>query len=527
MKKTLHANKNENRPRRRFSIFRAIVAFLVLAGAGFYIYFNLQTWQENKITAASLPWFAPYVDVTATPQYDFTKLGETPNSNVIMAFIVSSSSDACVPTWGNAYTLQQAGIELDLDRRIARLRQLGGDIAISFGGAKNDELAQNCTDTTKLLNAYQSVIDRYNVQALDFDLEGKTLSDTTALNRRAITLADLQKKLRAEQKNLAIWLTLPVSPSGLTEEGTNAVAIMLKNGVDIAGVNVMTMDYGQALAQGQSMYDATERALIETHRQLGILYDQAGTHLNSASLWEKIGVTPMIGQNDTADEIFTLDDALKLNKFAIENGIIHISMWSANRDIQCGNNYVNVTVVSDSCSGVKQEPLSFINTLRKDLNGQLQQNVSSITTGDPKLALDLVDDPKNSPYQIWSEQNVYLGGTKVVWHKNVYLAKWWTQGDLPDNPTLQAWQTPWELIGPVLPGETAVLQLTLPKGTYPEWAGTTQYDAGNIVLFNGIPYKAKWWTQGDSPAASTSNPTSSPWSALSQDQIKKILDNTK
>jgi chitinase len=328
--------------------------------------------------------------------------------------------------------------------------------------------------------------------------------------------------MRSENKNLAIWLTLPVSPAGLTEEGTNAVTIMLQNGVDLAGVNVMTMDYGQSRAQGQSMYDASERALIETHRQLGILYDQADTHLNSASLWKKIGATPMIGQNDIADEIFTLDDAVKLNKFAIDNGMVHLAMWSANRDIQCGDNYVNVNVVSDSCSGVKQEPMSYMNALRKDLNGRLHNSVSIQTSADIK-STPVADDPKNSPYQIWSEQNVYLGGTKVVWHRNVYVAKWWTQGDLPDNPTLQSWQTPWQLLGPVLPGETTIDQPTLPKGMYPEWSGTTAYDAGRIVLFNGVPYKSKWWTQGDSPAAAGSNPTSSPWIALTQSQIKELL----
>jgi chitinase len=109
----------------------------------------------------------------------------------------------------------------------------------------------------------------------------------------------------------------------------------------------------------------------------------------------------------------------------------------------------------------------------------------------------------------------------------VYEAKWWTQGELPDNPVLQSWQTPWKLIGPVLPGEKPVENLTLPDGTYPNWSGTTQYNALDRVLFNGVPYKAKWWTQGDSPAASTSNPTSSPWVALTQEEVEEVLGRNK
>ncbi len=102
---------------------------------------------------------------------------------------------------------------------------------------------------------------------------------------------------------------------------------------------------------------------------------------------------------------------------------------------------------------------------------------------------------------MWSADASYLEGTKIVWHHNVYEAKWWTSGDLPDDPVLSAYETPWQLIGPVLPGEKPVEQVTLPTGTYPSWSGTKQYDTGARVLFDGVPYQAKWWNTGDSPEA--------------------------
>lgn len=515
-------NPNET-PKRRLSLVRVIIAILVLTGVGYLLFLNWKDWEENKSVTISNPWFAPYVDVTATPQYEFEKLGSTSTKNVVLSFIVSSSTDACLPTWGNAYTMAEAGEKLDLDRRIARLRQLEGDIAISFGGLLNYELAVNCKDPVKLLSAYQSVIEKYDVGTIDLDLEGDTLTDIDSLTRRATTLATLQDNLRSEGENIAIWITLAVTPHGLTEDGTNAVSIMLANGVDLAGINIMTMNYGQSRVEGQSMKEATERALIETHRQLGILYGQAGINLNSSSLWKKIGATPMIGQNDLINDVFSLEDAEALNEFAHSNGIIRISMWSANRDIQCGGNYVNLTVVSDSCSGVGQASMDYAVALSKGFDGNFEQNVS-VTTEDSKESLSQSDDPENSPYQIWSDEGVYLQGTKVVWHQNVYQAKWWTQGDLPDNPVLQSWETPWQLVGPVLPGEKPIKQLTLPSETYPEWIGTEQYDTSERILFKGVPYQAKWWTQGDSPAAATSNPTSSPWVALTQTQIEEVLE---
>lgn len=520
------SKKIKETPTRKLSLKRVFIALLLIIGVGYILFLNWKDIQENRLIVNSEPWFAPYVDVTATPQYEFEKLGSTTASNVVLSFIVSSESDACTPTWGNAYTLDKASQALDLDRRIARLRQLGGDIAISFGGLLNHELALNCTDPEKLTVAYESVINKYNVNTLDFDLEGDTLNNAEASDRRAKVIAALQEKYLAQDKHLAIWLTLPVATFGLTEAGTNAVASMLSNGVDLSGVNVMTMNYGQSRVEGQSMEQATERALIETHRQLGILYSQAGINLNSNSLWKKVGATPMIGQNDLVNDVFTLGDAEALNKFATSKGIVRLSMWSANRDIQCGQNYANLTVVSDSCSGVIQQPLDFSSLIGKNFEGSIV-NSAVVTKEDEQIEANLTDDPENSPYKIWNENNVYLAGTKVVWHRNVYQSKWWTQGDLPDNPTLQSWQTPWELIGPVLPGEKAITQQTLPEGLLPAWSGTKQYDAGAQIVFNGVPYQAKWWTQGDSPAAAASNPTSSPWITLTQSQINELLESKK
>ena len=43
------------------------------------------------------------------------------------------------------------------------------------------------------------------------------------------------------------------------------------------------------------------------------------------------------------------------------------------------------------------------------------------------------------------------------------------------------------------------------------------------MLFDGVPFEAKWWTQGDSPEASSASPDSSPWAPLTQDEIDAIL----
>lgn len=513
-------------PSRRLSWWRVALASAVALGiVGYLVTTHTPVFQEVAPSPQALPdpWFAAYVDTTSTPLFPFEQLGATTTSQIVLSFIVADTEATCTPTWGTHYTLDEAGAALDLDRRIARLRQQGGNIAVSFGGALNEELGTACTDEGRLREAYQAVIDRYALDTIDIDLERANLTNQEANERRGRVLASLQAGYRASGKELAIWLTLPVVPQGLTEDGTTAIATFLAQGVDLAGVNVMTMDYGASRSTSDSMFAASRSALLETKRQLGILYSAAGVSLSDATLWRKIGATPMIGQNDVVEEVFTLDDAQALNALAVEYGLGRFSLWSANRDVPCGENYVDTKRVSDSCSGVKHPKGSYAEVLSRGFSGSLTRSATLVTVSDGTPGTVVIDDPAQSPYQIWQENGAYPKGTKVVWHGNVYEAKWWTKKDLPDNPVLQAWETPWQLVGPVLPGERPIEQPTLPVGTYPGWSGQVVYEAGDRVLFDGIPFQAKWWNEGESPAASAANPDSSPWLALSQEQIKDIL----
>ncbi|HEX5456694.1 MAG TPA: carbohydrate-binding protein [Candidatus Saccharimonadales bacterium] len=508
---------------RRLSPWRVILAILILTGVVISSGLGVRHWVEDRKGGTSnKSWFASYVDVTATPTFAFEQMGKTDKRDAVLSFIVSYSADPCTPSWGGVYTLDQARASLDLDRRIARLQQQDGSIAVSFGGRDHSELAVECTDAHKLLNAYKSVVDRYNIDTIDLDLENSALSNPDIGERRAKAIAQLQAQSRKSHKNLAVWATLAVTPDGLSEDGTSAVGQLLKEGVDLAGVNIMTMDFGSSRAKGQSMLSASENALVQAHRQISILYQNSGTHLNDSTVWSKIGVTPMIGQNDNANEVFSLDDAKGLNKFARSHKVKRISMWSGNRDIACGSNYVNLKVVSTSCSGVEQSQGEFASTLGAGIDGNISLSSGLVTNADPTKGQE-PDNPDTSPYQIWSAEGAYLEGTKVVWHHNVYQAKWWTQGDVPDSPVLQTWQTPWKLIGPVLAGEKPIPQPKLPDGTYPDWSGSASYDTGQRVLFKGVPYQSKWWNKGNSPAAASSNADSSPWVPLTQEQVNKVV----
>jgi len=286
--------------------------------------------------------FAPFVDATA---YPIQKLGDVTATTSVdryqLGFIVDATGSACDASWGTYYTIEtgpsswgSAGEEFLYDE-ISRVRDAGGDVLVSFGGAANTPLAAACGDVTSLTAQYRRVVDTLSLTHIDFDVEGYWVADAASLQRRAQAAAALQSELAAAGEPLAIWLTLPVLPSGLTPDGVAAVEAMLEAGVVLAGVNIMAMDYGDGAApdpDGQMGAYAVE-ALESLHAQLSVSY--AGEGMSDAALWARTGVTPMIGLNDVTTETFYLSDAEVLLNFAQKKGIGQLSMWSLNRDHPC------------------------------------------------------------------------------------------------------------------------------------------------------------------------------------------------
>ncbi|MBD3784709.1 MAG: glycosyl hydrolase family 18 [Micrococcales bacterium] len=464
------------------------------------------------------PTFSGYVDVTATPAYAFETPRGAAQSHVTLAFVVSGSEGACTPMWGGAYSLERASSDLDLDRRISQLRLVGGDVRVSFGGQAGTELAATCTDQGALADAYRTVVDRYELTSIDLDLEGTSQGDAAAAARRAGAVKQVQDDVRAAGHPLAVWLTLPVAPTGLTDEGEGVLAGMLAAGVDVAGVNGMTMDFGAAATLGRTMAAQAIDASTALQRQVRGAFENAGRPLDDDAAWRRVGITPMIGQNDVQAERFTLDDAEAVNAFARTHGVGQVSMWSLNRDATCAPPLPAVLpVVQTSCSGVDQAGRSFADVLAAHLDTTRPSSTSSpsaaptrpVGSATEASGTGVVDDPAHSPFPVWDPLGRYPGGTKIVWHRQVYLARYWTTGVAPDMPVANPADSPWTLVGPVLPGDTPAPLPTVPAGTYPAWDPKQTYTAGMRVQLGLVPYEAKWWSQGQKPGESAVG--GSPW----------------
>ncbi|MEV0637043.1 cellulose binding domain-containing protein [Streptomyces sp. NPDC050619] len=285
--------------------------------------------------------FAPYVDTSLYPAFDLVASAEaTGVRDYTLAFVTDGGG--CTPKWGGVTDLGSDAVAA----QIGALRAKGGDVRVSFGGAAGAELATACSSADALATAYGKVVDAYDLTKVDFDIEGGALPDTAANTRRAQAIAKLQQL----HPDLDVSFTLPVMPEGLTQDGVNLLADAESNGVRIDTVNIMAMDYGASYSGDMGTY--AEQAATATQAQIkGVL------GLSDSAAWQAVAVTPMIGVNDVASEIFKIDDAAQLVDFAESKGLGRLSMWSATRDKQCAGGAK--PTADATCSSIVQDPFAF------------------------------------------------------------------------------------------------------------------------------------------------------------------------
>ncbi|MEU9327807.1 cellulose binding domain-containing protein [Streptomyces canus] len=285
--------------------------------------------------------FAPYVDTSLYPAFDLlASAASTGVKNYNLAFVTDGGG--CTPKWGGVTDLASDAVA----QQIGALRAKGGDVRVSFGGASGSELATTCSSADALAAAYGKAVDAYGLTKVDFDVEGGALPNTAANTRRAQAIA----KLQSGHPGLDVSYTLPVMPEGLTQDGVDLLANAKSNGVKIDTVNIMAMDYGPAYSGDMGTY--AEQAATATQAQVkGVL------GLSDSAAWNAVAVTPMIGVNDVASEIFKVDDASQLVTFAKAKGLGGLSMWSATRDKQCPGGAK--PSADATCSSIVQDAFAF------------------------------------------------------------------------------------------------------------------------------------------------------------------------
>jgi Carbohydrate binding module (family 6) len=286
--------------------------------------------------------FAPYIDMSITADENLVAIQQQSGVKAFsLAFL--DAVGACDIGWGGLGgalpndTLANGTSILTL---VQQLQTAGVTFVYSIGGANGIDPAAYCTSASSLQAVYQTAINRYGIKYLDFDIEGAATAQTAEITLRDKALVGL----KAANPGLVISFTIPVLPTGLVAgDGLNLLPSAKPDGVDLSVVNIMTMDYGTA---GIEMGNAAMEAAADTE-----------TQIQQAGLSATVGITPMIGQNDSGGEIFTLADANTLLNFANAHSYVsRLAMWSMGRD---NGSCAGDTAASPSCSGVSQSTYQF------------------------------------------------------------------------------------------------------------------------------------------------------------------------
>ncbi len=294
--------------------------------------------------------FAPYIDMGLTADDNLVAIAQASGIKTFtLAFIQSSGANTI--GWSGTGTIAQDSLPngTTIQQQVQNLRAIGGNVIISFGGAAGTDPAVAATSASALQAEYQSVINRYGVTSLDFDVEGSAIANTASIHLRDQALLGLE----AANPGLQISFTIPVLPTGPDSNGAAFLKQVKADGLQPNVVNIMTMDYGSAVDNGGQMgQDAIDAA------------QATAALLKSIGLNATIGVTPMIGVNDVSSEVFSLADAQLLSNYASGAGsdISRLSMWSVARDNGSG---AGETWASATASGVAQSAYQFSSIFEK------------------------------------------------------------------------------------------------------------------------------------------------------------------
>ena len=217
---------------------------------------------------------------------------------------------------------------------IVNFQAAGGRVILSFGGASGTYLENACSDDA-MFNLINNILSTTGARAIDFDVEGDQL-DIASLNTRRSNVA---KRLQAAYPGLYVSFTLPVDPSGLEDDALAVLRSAHGAGVSVNVVNVMAMDYGDA---SSTMGARAISAATGTFNQIKTIF----TGKTDAQLWAMVGVTPMIGVNDTTSEVFRQADATQLTTFAQQKGLGLLSYWALQRDMPGGSDFNDFSLVN-------------------------------------------------------------------------------------------------------------------------------------------------------------------------------------
>ncbi|MFJ9516870.1 chitinase [Kitasatospora sp. NPDC101801] len=396
------------RPRRAVAV--ALSVFGLLAGG---IAAVTATGTANAAAGIGSNWYAsaPYLmPEDNSPPNAAAVMDATGQKAFQLAFILAQGS-SCSPAWGGTSSIDS---DTTMPSVIQTIRTKGGDVSVSVGGYGGTKLGQTCGTPEATAAAYQKVVTKYGLKAIDFDLEEPEYENTAAIHNEIGAARILQ------QNNPGIYVSITTAGTnaGTGWFGTQMLMEAKSQGFTPDNYSIMPFDGGFNGAAAQT------DALVKFN---GILQSTFGW--NEATAYAHEGVSLMNGRTDAA-EYFRQADFQTVLDFATAHKLARYTYWSVNRDRQCAG-----TVdpgLSGACSSVVQNDWDFTKYTVKFAGA-----TPPTTTPSPSPSNSTSPSPSGgtcSAAPSWSATTTYAtSGTKVSWKGHYWTNKWWT---LNEDPSL-------------------------------------------------------------------------------------------
>jgi chitinase len=327
-----------------------------------------------------------------------------------LAFVLAPNGGGCTPTWGGTAPVSS---DTAVQSVINTIRGKGGDVSVSIGGYGGTKLGQACSDAASTAAAYQQVITKYGLHAIDFDLEEPEYENTAAIKNEI----GAAKILQQNNPGLYVSVTTAGTADGTGWFGKQMLLEAKSQGFTPNNFSIMPFDGGFNGAASQTSALTNFNSILQS--TFG--WDQATAYAHE-------GFSGMNGRSDTG-EMFTQSDFQTVLDYATSHHMDRFTFWSLNRDRQC-NPPDNGGRTSGTCSSVAQNSWDFAKYSVK-FAGATPPETNPTPTPTPT---------PTSCKTAWSSSAVYNAGDEVSYNKHNWKAKWWTQNEAPAASDWGVWQ---------------------------------------------------------------------------------------
>ena len=190
--------------------------------------------------------------------------------------------------WGGYASISENGADSYQDagiiNQMQKIRDAGGDFAVSFGGQFGKAPWVVSSSEEKLKNMYIDVINTYSCKRIDLDIEEENQGEeANKINARAVKMAQ-------DETGVSVSLTIPIMPYGWEEKQIKIIKAYLDAGVNVSLINSMTMCYGAGLFAGEDYGDASIRAITNSISQMQEIFSGYGINLTEKQAYNKTGL---------------------------------------------------------------------------------------------------------------------------------------------------------------------------------------------------------------------------------------------